>query len=176
MISFDMDGVLCFYDRAGYDFSDPTGPAYLKPGYFLNRIPDTTAVELLRRCLAVCPNGTYIITSVPKDSNRNRIILDKLNWIDQHIPEFDIGAHFIATTSNKMSFIEWLRGSSITRKDILIDDYNTNLYGWTARGGTAIKYINGINDPLSYVGEHFKYGDNSRQMFEQLMRIVKETK
>lgn len=175
MISFDMDGVLCIYERSGYDLQDPHGPAFLHPGYFLNRVPDMRAVELLRRCLAVCPNDTYIITSVPDGEPRNRIILDKLNWINMHIPEFDIGAHFIASTSSKMSFIEWLRGSSITRKDILIDDYNVNLYGWIARGGTAIKYVNGLNDPLSYVGEHFGYMNDSRNMFEQLMSIVKET-
>lgn len=175
MIFFDMDGVLAKYDRGGYNFEEEDGPNYLKKGYFLEREPDSGAVALFRKCLKVCPNDIYIITSVPSGDKRNSIIFDKLAWIDKYLPEFDIGTHFIATTSSKMSFIEWLRGSSITSKDILIDDYNPNLYSWMSRGGTAIKYINNVNSVDSWVGSYIAEYMEDSVMFDFLMRVVMET-
>ena len=74
-----------------------------------------------------------------------------------------------------MSFIEWLRGSSITRKDILIDDYNPNLYSWMSRGGTAIKYINDFNSAGSWVGQCIADDTEDSVMFDSLMRVVMET-
>lgn len=38
------------------------------------------------------------------------------------------------------------------RYHILIDDFNPNLRNWEAAGGTAVKYINGLNSPESFNG------------------------
>ena len=153
MICFDQDGVLAAYERDAYNFDDPEGPKFLQDGYFRTLKPNIVAINLLEKCIEMCPNDTYIITSIPNVPNKNKIIMDKLFWITSYIPKFNIGTQFIAPTDSKMTFIEWIRGSAITDKDILIDDYNPNLYSWMARGGTAIKYINGINHQETWVGD-----------------------
>lgn len=172
MLFFDMDGVVATYDRGGYDFTTKEGPEFLKPGYFLNREPDERGVQLLKDCLKNCPNDTYIITGIPKAeiSIRNQIIFDKMRWLTQVVPEFDIGTKFIAPTDSKMNFIEWIRGTSIGKNDVLIDDYNPNLFSWSTRGGTAIKFLNGINSEDSWIGPFLR--QNSDSLFYDLMHIV----
>lgn len=176
MISFDMDGVLAKYDWDGYTKETDGVLNYLRPGYFLERIPDYNAITLIKRCYELFPNETYIITSVPNNEHRNRIVLEKLQWINKYIPEFDIGTHVICTTSNKMSFIEWLRGSTITKNDILIDDFNRNLYSWQMRGGTSIKWMNGLNSPESWYGPILNEDDQCTPdvLFGDLIRIYNE--
>lgn len=168
-----MDGVAAKYDWAGYREEVGGTLKYLTPGYFLEREPDKTAIELIKRCYDLFPNETYIITSVPNNEHRNRIVLEKLNWVDKHIPGFDIGTHVICTTSNKMSFIEWLRGSTITERDILIDDYNKNIYSWFMRGGTSVKWLNGLNSVGSWTGPMLDgRGKKSVDaLFEELIKI-----
>lgn len=170
MICFDMDGVLVRYDRKAYTQIDPE---YRKPGYYKNLTADTKALQLFTKMLHSCPDSIFIITSVPAGIIHNSVILDKLSWIDNNIPEFDFGTHFIAPTGNKMSIIEWIRGSQLTKDDILIDDYNPNLCSWAARGGTAIKYLNGINNPDSWPGYVLDARDETAdEMFSNLMSIV----
>ena len=60
-------------------------------------------------------------------------------------------------------------------KDILIDDYNPNLYSWMSRGGTAIKYINNVNSVDSWVGSYIAEYMEDSVMFDFLMRVVMET-
>lgn len=175
MISFDMDGVLVKYDWDGYTTKKDGVPTYLTPGYFLERLPDHNAISLFKKCVKLFPNETYIITSVPNGEERNRIVLEKMQWIDKYIPEFDIGTHVICCSSNKMSFIEWMRGSTITKNDILIDDYNANLYSWFTRGGTAIKWLNGLNSANSWYGPTLNREagiSDSESLFGDLMRIL----
>lgn len=172
MICFDLDGVIFKYDTRDYMSIDNNPPAYLTPGCFRHKEPDEKILKVFKRCLKVCPNDTYIVTGVPPVECRNQIILDKIMCVNDTIPEFDIGTHFIAATGDKMSFIEWIRGSSITKKDILVDDWNPNLYTWAARGGTAIKYINGINTPESWVGDILDSTLSENELFLELMDII----
>ena len=153
MICFDQDGVLAVYERDAYNFDSKEGPRFLQEGYFRTVKPNITAIKLLEKCMEVCPNDTYIITTVPNVPNKNDIVMDKLFWITSYIPRFNIGTQFIAPTDAKMTFIEWIRGSSITQRDVLIDDYNPNLYSWATRGGTAIKFINGLNHIETWAGD-----------------------
>lgn len=173
MISFDMDGVLVKYDWDGYKTEVNGVPKYLTPSYYLQREPDDRALNLFRKCIKLFPNETCVITSVPKGEHRNRIVIDKLMWLNTHVPEFDIGTHVICCTSDKMSFIEWMRGSTITKNDILIDDYNPNLYSWFTRGGLAVKWLNGLNSPESWYGPILD-GQNpySHDLFSELMGIL----
>ena len=175
MIYFDMDGVLAKYDFNAYNFSDPNGPLFLTGGYFRNRPPDLIALGLFKMCIQMFPYDTFVITSIPDIKKKNNIVMDKLYWLIMRVPEFNIGTQFIGPVDRKMNFIEWIRGSSIDKRDILIDDYNKNLYGWMSRGGTAIKYINGLNSIQSWVGDYldgtmFK----SEDLFKILTNIIKE--
>lgn len=168
-----MDGVLVKYEWDGYTTQVDGVKKYLTPNYFAERKPDNVAIDLFKRCVDLFPNETYIITSVPNNENRNRIVIDKLTWIDKYIPGFDIGTHVICTTSNKMSFIEWLRGSTITKKDILIDDYNKNIYSWMMRGGTSVKWLNGLNSRESWHGPCLdgRGTKSTDELFEKLVKV-----
>jgi hypothetical protein len=174
MVCFDLDGVLVKYEIDGYKFEDDGGPEFLKPGYFANRVADDMMLSVFKKCLKMCPKDTYIVTGIPNPSYeiRNGIILDKLSWLSKEVPEFDFGTHFIASTSDKMTLIEWIRESSITKKDVLIDDWNPNLYSWAARGGTAIKYLNGLNSKSSWVGPTLSCSSTADTAFTNLMDIV----
>lgn len=174
MICFDLDGVVAKYDWSGYDFASNKGPKFLQDGYFYEREPDENALGLLRLCVKMCPNDTYITTGVPAHKNRNKMVIDKMRWIDERVPEFDLGTHFIAPTGKKMSFIEWIRGSAITNRDILIDDWNVNLYSWMVRGGTAIKFLNGLNSKESWPGFYLDGTLPPEKLFADLMKIVHE--
>jgi hypothetical protein len=75
-----------------------------------------------------------------------------MKWVHSVIPEFDVGSHFIAVSKSKHSAITQLKGIELSKKDILVDDYNPNLLAWEVAGGTAVKYLNGINSPDSWYG------------------------
>ena len=170
MICFDMDGVLVKYEREAYVGDKPK---YLEPGYFATLEADDTMVSLIKYCLRMVPLDTFITTSVHPDY-RNQMIMDKLRWIDKHIPEFDIGTRFVANSSmDKSALFEHIRKSSITNRDILIDDYNPRLFNWEMRGGTAIKYLNGINSKESWHGPVIRY-DNHTYCNSELFMIMME--
>lgn len=171
MVCFDMDGVLVVYEQDAYVGDSPR---YLQPGYFRNRKPDKKAIALFKHCLKMLPLDTFICTGVPAD-HRNRIILDKLFWLDTNIPEFDIGTRFIASSSmDKSALFEHIRMNSLNRRDVIIDDFNPRLYNWEMRGGTAIKYLNGINSSDSWNGPCIdgRSSDMPEQMFMQIMEAM----
>jgi 5'(3')-deoxyribonucleotidase len=95
----------------------------------------------------------YILTSVfDKDvAVRNEQILDKMNWVAEFYPNISL-CNFIACGSDKRNAISKIKGMRLTRQDILIDDYKKNLVSWASAGGTAIKYVNGINSVGDWPG------------------------
>ena len=152
MICFDIDGVLRVYDRNDYvQNSDGTYP-YHQRGHYANKEADKTAVYLFNRCVKSCKGNVFVITSIPKIPTSNYVIIDDIIWLDNKVDDFDLGAHLIAPKSDKFTHIEWIRESTLKKSDILIDDWNDNLYSWMAKGGTAIKYLNGINSAESWNG------------------------
>lgn len=172
MVCFDMDGVLVKYERDAYVGDNPR---YMQDGYYRTCEPDENGIRLIEYCMKMIPLDTFITTSVRSD-HRNQMILDKLAWIDKYIPEFDIGTRFIANSFlDKSALFEHLRMASLNRKDILIDDYNPRLFNWDMRGGTAIKYLNGINSPESWHGAVLdcRYGDiGAEAMFLQIVEAT----
>lgn len=153
MIYFDMDGVLAIYDRDGYVGDKP---AYKRAGehYFLNREPDEHCIREFRNLYDYIPMNVKVLTTVTDDNSqiRNEQTFDKINWMLKYIPEFNFGRDFMAVTSSKRSIIQDIKGFKLMPNDILVDDYNKNLESWKEGGGTAIKYLNGINSPYSYEG------------------------
>ena len=170
MLWWDMDGVLFIYRREDYEGEDPN---WKKEGYYRNLLPDSTAKVVFNECCRLFPDDNGIITSVPIEY-RNRMTIDKIQSIDRHFPAFDFGANFIAvSTKGKASILEYLRGRQLTKKDILIDDWNPNLYSWEMHGGTAIKWSNGENDPHSFTGIVIDaVTDSASDIITQICEIV----
>lgn len=151
MIYFDMDGVLFRFDFDGY--TGKPVPEFKKLGshYFLHREPVSVALQLFKYCLEAFPLDTYVLTSVCAEPEiRHEQVIDKIESLYRVAPEFDIGSHFIACAGDKRNNIIAIREMSLTHRDVLIDDYNPNLYKWIWSGGSAIKFLNGVNSHKSW--------------------------
>ena len=80
-------------------------------------------------------------------------VSDKVTWLNNCVPEIDTNTQLLIADSDKAETIMVLQQLKTLTKDmILIDDFNPNLKAWRAAGGTAIKYLNGINTKESWDG------------------------
>lgn len=166
-IYFDMDGVLALYERHAYP---PESQLYCTLGkhYYRSVKPDK---KMIRVFIALIKIDTlrdfnenvskidkirmHILSSL---TNRGDVYLEQMNdkkdWCRKHIdasPTKNYNMHFAG--SNKRYIGEALSDNrKLSRKDILIDDYNKNLQEWENAGGTAVKYCNGINSPDTWKG------------------------
>jgi len=150
---WDMDGVLFKYERNDYVGEYP---AYASPKYFENRPIDVIAYEMFNSMHSNNNiNGLYILSRgsshLPDEEVRMRTIIDKKTNIRNQIPWFNIDNTIISNDAKVEAFIERF-GRVPTKTDFLIDDFNVNLTSWSAAGGSAIKYVNGVNTANSYAG------------------------
>lgn len=162
---FDMDGVAIRYDRSGY--VEPN-PPFMQKGthYFRHLPPDEKMIKVIRILLTDYKDSVnvFMLTSV---CNIGSICLeqitDKIESVNEHIPELDTDTQFLAAvSSDKPDIAEFIKmfqqngvllnGAKLGMDDILIDDWNKNLESWRAAGGRAVKYCNGINSPESFNG------------------------
>lgn len=140
---FDMDGVITVYERWAF-----RGGVFLEleSHYFRTCKPDYKVIEAIR-VLNQCNNvNVYILTSVASDVEiRKEQVDDKILWLSDNCPFLDISKQFIPVISgvSKAKYVS-------STKDVLIDDYNTNLLEWKNAGGTAVKYLNGVNSYNSF--------------------------
>lgn len=145
MIYLDMDGFLAEYD---YSIYAKKNPAWNDVGshVFRDVKRDEFVYMIVNKLSEVMQNDLYILTSVCglNAEIRNEQIMDKMNWTAKFYPQLNL-CNFIACESDKRNVISKIKGFRLTKSDILIDDYKKNLFAWTEAGGTAIKYLNGIN-------------------------------
>ena len=171
MIYFDMDGVLATYDINGYI---GVKPPFCQIGghYFSTLSADSVAMEMFKTLYKEIPGSVMVLTSVslPREL-RTEQTLDKIHWLLAQFPDFDFGAHFLSTSTEKRNIISNIRGMSLNKRDILIDDWNANLYAWTSHGGTAIKYLNGINSKQSWPGEVLSHSDGVEKCLEKFRAL-----
>ena len=161
MIYWDMDGVLFKYDYNIY--AEDRIPKWNELGaHTFRHLPrDDYAHSIFSEIAKVMPSDQWVLTSVFNLSAavKNEQIIDKLLELSEEYSEFDL-CNFIACASEKRNVITKIKGFKLTKADILIDDYNNNLFAWLAAGGTAIKYLNGINSkgiwPGPTIGIHSK--------------------
>lgn len=150
----DMDGVLAKYDRSAYTGENPL---YLQKNkhYFRDLEPDRKMLEFvdtIHNRSRYTGDNIYILTSLPGNGAIfNEHFHDKITWIAKWLPYINIDNILISVTS-KRDAVEYIHNHQLSENDILIDDYNKNLSEWTEAGGTAIKYINGLNNPASFKG------------------------
>lgn len=162
MIYFDMDGVLAMYDRNAYEGE---APLFLDTNrhYFLSCKPDKNIFKEFKELYFMHTGLVKVLTSVSKPADiRAHQTLDKMQWIHKYFSEFDITQDIICVPSNKRKHVEFMTGRKLCKEDILIDDYNENLYDWRSNGGTAIKYINGVNSPDSWKGLKLYWNDQDK--------------
>lgn len=172
MVYFDMDGVLAKYDITMY--SSDKSPMWNEKGShcFANCEVDETVYNIVESLAKAIGDDIYILTSVSSKSIevRNEQILDKMKWIADNYPMLNL-CNFMACESDKRNTISRIKGISLTKKDILIDDYNKNLYSWKSSGGTAIKYCNGINSVGAWPGPYISYKENIQNSVTAILKI-----
>lgn len=146
-----MDGTIVIYDKSAYKKkSVDASPAFITKDahYFRTCRPDPRALEAFRILLK---NGCNcgIVTSVWQENLviQNEQIADKSEWLIEHVGDIGIDFPVVFAGYDKAMAIKtaglWLDDEP----NILIDDYKKNLSQWDRAGGTAVKYLNGINSP-----------------------------
>ena len=132
-IFIDMDGT-----AAKWNEEISSEEELLEPGYFRNRLPEDNIIEAAR-ILTEQGNDVYILSCCLNDTY---IVRDKDRWCDEHVPFIPPDHRILVPYSkDKAQYIE----GGIGREDLLIDDHTPNLKEWEKNGGTAIKFLNGIN-------------------------------
>jgi hypothetical protein len=64
-------------------------------------------------------------------------------------------------------------GIDINQDCILIDDYNHNLKEWASNGGTAVKYVNGINDKnRSFIGNRIFNSMSAQEVYDYILALI----
>lgn len=127
---FDMDGVLCEFQR-----NCPLEIVF-SPGYFKD-LPVQLDVIELAKTLVDNKNNVYIISKAADFT-----IDDKKEWIKKYMPWFSLDkCIFVPLDKCKADYVP----NGVDKNDILIDDYNPNLYEWKEFGGISVKLINTIN-------------------------------
>lgn len=168
---FDMDGTLAKWNpKSVYNIA--------KDHYFRHCEPDTYLIPLFKKLYARFGNKLHIATSLcSKDNLQYQYEADKELWIRDQLPAFttDIQTQYHPILGcTKAAFAAKLlyAGEHLTRKDILVSDFNHDLEPWVAAGGLAFKYSNGINDPKSYRGPILY--PNQTELSRFLKRISQE--
>lgn len=171
----DLDGVIFQYERAAYQGNNPI---FNQVGrhYFRHVKTDEIMAQVIRILLFAKDDRriehVYFLSSIsPNHDMYLEMYRDKLEALNElFTPVFDLNS-FIACHQNKAETIAFIQGKErLQLNDVLIDDYNPNLEEWEKMGGTAIKYINGINSEESWNG--YKINPPENLPFEQKVKDI----
>lgn len=152
MIYIDMDGVMSLYDYSVYQDTEHPWDA-LGAHTFRNSKPDPFMQAYLGELVKLIPDNETVLTNIsPRTVDiKFEQMVDKLWWIKEYYSMMSL-CNVIFSESDKRNSIERIRGMKLCKSDILIDDYNKNLYAWLNAGGTAIKYLNCVNSKGMWPG------------------------
>lgn len=170
-VFIDMDGVLTEYRK------DCHTEDLMQKGYFLSLKPEWNMLGALQKLIetgdalgiSVCVL-TKVYPSLFKYS-----VSEKLQWRDRYMPDlFD--SEFVMVNGEeqeKSDAVKDILGDEISTDCILIDDYNANLREWHANGGTAVKYVNGINDKnRSFIGNRLSFDMSAEEIYNAILALV----
>lgn len=167
----DMDGVLTEY-RKGC-----TEAELKQKNYFLSLKPEE---NMLCALAMLIENGerlginVFVLTKV-YPSLFKCSIGEKQQWRDEYMP-YLFDSEFVMVNGEKeekSQAVCELLGREIDEDCILIDDYNHNLAEWTQSGGTAVKYVNEINDKnKSFIGNRISYSMSPLDIYQTLVNIA----
>lgn len=152
----DQDGVIAVYELHAYRPS-PTNPnpVFFQPNahYYQNVKPDKKIIEAYRICNSLVP--LYVLTNITHDTLlQEEHKTDKIKWTKQHMNFLDLEEQYYPIQIPKHEFAMQKLHRPLQKTDVLISDYNKDLIPWVNAGGTAVKYLNGINSKESYNGPH----------------------
>lgn len=170
-IFIDMDGVLAEY-RENCNEND-----LMQKDYFLTLQPQWNmikALEMLKEASYQMDFEVYVLTKV-YPSMFTHSVNEKLQWRDEYMPSL-YDSEFIMVNGEeqeKSEAIKEILGKDIDKDCILVDDYNHNLAEWTQNGGTAVKYINPINDKnKSFIGSRIAYTMDAYSIYSILLNML----
>ena len=153
MIFTDMDGVVAVYDRKGFILREDGSMPFMDEGihYFSKCEPDYRMIDA---CDLISADHDFAVMSNIMDDKRTEKehTEDKTMWSKKKMPFLDVNKQLYIIKEPKYKMAERLLNRPLEKTDVLISDYKNDLYPWIEAGGTAIKYLNGLNDPNSYPG------------------------
>lgn len=137
-VYIDMDGTLCRFHDTEHKYVE----AMWEQGFYLNLKPFENFLNGLSVCIDRNPDTEFYILSAVLDTEPPFAEDEKRKWLHKHLPQLsDEQMIFTPAGADKSKYI-----GKINSACCLIDDYNKNLNKWQNSGGTAIKFINDINN------------------------------
>lgn len=143
VIYFDMDGVLANWnwEKSEEHPDGVTMEEVFTPGYFRNLKPIKEYVDLI----TVLHSKGVDVRILSKACHS--AIKEKWDWIQEYLPFMEKEhVYFVPLGEAKSDFIP-----SMSNYDILIDDYNPNLYEWSGIPIKAITEKNTINPSFDWI-------------------------
>ena len=175
-VYFDMDGVMAKYD---YDLYVPKRenevPPFLKLGshVFLYLEPMKNVMEafniLYKRYKDNPDVRIKVLTSIPVGLLQAEHTLDKYTWCVSNIEEFHTEDFFCTSVKKHNAIADTLW--NLTENDILVDDWNANLYNWREHGGYALKLVNEINS-VNPDFDYIKSAWDSKRIAESIISLI----
>ena len=169
----DMDGTIAkFYEEA-----DCLERMY-EPGFFIGLKRYQTVIEGLKMVKEKANKGVefYVLSAINPDV-MEQVESEKRDWTQKYFPIVD-DCFFTRFGESKSKAIQERTGIALSKRDVLLDDYNANLTHWIEDGGTAIKMVNEINDkgtkgPL-WAGYRVRYDFVPERICEEILLIIEQ--
>ena len=167
----DMDGVLAEYRR------DCKTEDLMQKGYFLTLKPEWNMLGAIKRLMENCDELGVKICVLTKvyPTLFKYSVSEKLQWRDKFMPELFDSEFVMVNGENeeKSEAVREIIGTDIDRDCVLIDDYNANLREWLENGGTAVKYVNGINDKnRSFAGSRLSFDMSEEELYNAILDLL----
>lgn len=159
-IYLDMDGTLCRFHDVEHKYVEQMW----EPGFYIQLKPFQEFLNAISLCIDRNPDTEFFVLSAVLDTEPPFAAEEKREWLHTHLPQLaDDHMLFVPAGADKTAYVPNLNADCI-----LIDDYNKNLSEWSQSGGTAIKFVNDINDRGlgAYGGEQGKLWDGARVWYD----------
>lgn len=165
-IFIDMDGVLA-------RFHPNTVKHMYTKGFFLNRPPMNSNIEMVKQLLKDSSYNVFILTSLLAENPY--IVDEKTKWLNKYIPEIKKeNVLMVKQGTPKSEYIFSLKLNN--KKCFLIDDFTENLIKWEKDGLVGIKMYNNLNGTKGrwrLLGRPFlKHNDRVMSKVNKIKRLI----